>query len=159
MCRLQSDFTTIWFSVSRSQDWRRKGLPANGEEPRRGRGWARDGVLLHEIIRMVGVFFKPLRFFLHAFLNFQNGGWFSLVLQGRKGSLHSPNFKTSTESCSLSPFILSSLQQKALSISMTPERKFIENNFKKFGSCNTPFRHHGIVWVWRADMLIMWRRQ
>lgn len=47
---------------------------------------------------------------------------------------------------------------KALSI-LIPERKFIGNNFKKFGSCNTPFRHHGIMWVWRADMLIMRRRQ
>lgn len=155
MCRLQSDFTANWFSVSRSRDWRRKGLPANGEEP----GRVGDGVLLHEIIRMVGVFFKPLRFFLHAFLNFQNGGWFSLVLQGRKGFTAQSKLQDIYRIL-LSPPSSSPLCNKRLyQFRWRPKEKFIENNFEKFGSCNTPFRHHGIVWVWRADMLIMWRRQ
>ena len=63
------------------------------------------------------------------------------------------------QNLALSPFILSSLSIK-VSINFNDTRKkFIQNNFKKFGSCNTPFRHHGIVWDWRADMLIMWWRQ
>lgn len=44
-------------------------------------------VLLHEVIWVVGVFFKPLGFFLHTLFNFQDGRRLSLVLQPNKECL------------------------------------------------------------------------
>lgn len=39
---------------------------------------------MHEVIWLVGVFFKPLGFFLHTLFYFPDGRWFSLVLQPNK---------------------------------------------------------------------------
>ena len=40
--------------------------------------------LLHEILRVVRVFLKPLGLLLHAFFYFQNSSRFRLVLQGKR---------------------------------------------------------------------------
>lgn len=45
---------------------------------------ASRGELLHEILRMIRVFLKPLGLFLHALFYFQNSSRFRLVLEGKR---------------------------------------------------------------------------
>lgn len=78
-----------------------------GPPASRSRPGTRDGSgLLHEIIWMVGVFFEPLRFFLHRFLNFENGSRFCLILQEKQNvcfltQLNNPLIPLSREECIL----------------------------------------------------------